>query len=267
MTEVARYSIDPGARARGRLPPAPLDMTLHYEVETAFHASECSRESWDRTVLELGAPIYMTYDWLRTWWEHYGQGRQLRLFRFREGQRPIAAIPLYLESFGIGPCRTRVARIVGANIPPKVFNPPLEPSFATEVMARIQEHLFTQDRCDLLSFGPVSENWSGTTGLRTSVNSASVSYSYSTTCRRSLTCHPRSMSISRHCQHENGRIGDVEYVSWKNLVPSPPILFAIPTKSRASSSPLPASTQHNGRPSANVATLQLGPGDMSFTES
>jgi hypothetical protein len=99
----------------------------------------------------------MTYDWLRVWWEFYGGGAELRLFVFFAGEAIEALVPIYIVTLGWGPLRFRVARLVGANIPPKVFDPPVPESCAREVMGHVVEQLFEQDACDLLSFGPVSE--------------------------------------------------------------------------------------------------------------
>ena len=115
---------------------------------------------WDAAVLEFDAPIYMTYDWVQLWWECYGRDRQLRLFLFWRRDKLIAILPVYLETFGFACCKTIVARLVGANIPPKTFNPPVEPELAFEVFSKFLRHLFVADRCNLLSLGPVSKQWS-----------------------------------------------------------------------------------------------------------
>lgn len=107
----------------------------------------------------LGGPIYMTFDWLKTWWEFYGQGRQLRLFVFQNQAQIVALLPFYLEDFGMGPFRTRVARLVGANIPPKTFNPPVDPTWSPQVFLNVLHRLFRAARCDLLSLGPVTQQW------------------------------------------------------------------------------------------------------------
>jgi CelD/BcsL family acetyltransferase involved in cellulose biosynthesis len=46
---------------------------------------------------------------------------------------------------------------VGANIPPKVFNPPVHGDWAEEVLAELMVQLFERDCCDVLSLGPMSE--------------------------------------------------------------------------------------------------------------
>jgi CelD/BcsL family acetyltransferase involved in cellulose biosynthesis len=139
---------------------------FNWSLETTFDGLEHLRENWDEAVSHLGGSIYMTYDWLATWWEFYGHGKQLRLFLFRHRDELIAILPIYLETFGAGPLKTMVARLVGANIPPKAFNPPVDSALAGKVFSHVIRHLFQADRCDLLSFGPVSETSPCNSALR-----------------------------------------------------------------------------------------------------
>lgn len=99
----------------------------------------------------------MTYDWVRIWWEFYGEGAELRVFIFFDGDAIAAIVPLYIVTLGFGPFRFRVARLIGANIPPKVFDPPVPEWCAQEVIGQVIDQLFEKDACDLLSLGPISE--------------------------------------------------------------------------------------------------------------
>ena len=135
------------------------DLEVQCQIETSFAAVSAIRGEWDEAVLTWGSTIYLTFDWVQTWWEFYGEDKELRLFLFRRAGKLVGVIPIYLESFGAGFLTTKVARLVGANIPPKTFNPPVDPGCAEAIFARVFRHLFAVDRCDLLSFGPVAENW------------------------------------------------------------------------------------------------------------
>lgn len=99
----------------------------------------------------------MSYDWCRLWWQFYGTGKALRVFMFSAGDQVVAILPIYLQSIGFGALRITVARLVGANVPPKVFNPPIHAEFAQPAFSHVLAHLFHQDACDMLSFGPVSD--------------------------------------------------------------------------------------------------------------
>jgi CelD/BcsL family acetyltransferase involved in cellulose biosynthesis len=135
------------------------ESALPFECRLAanFAALEISRVDWDTATAELGGSVYMSFDWVRTWWEFYGAGKDLRLFVCSAGRKIVGIIPLYIDSIGLGPLRFRVARLVGANIPPKAFNPPIHEAWAETIFQEILTQLFEKGHCDVLSFGPVSE--------------------------------------------------------------------------------------------------------------
>ncbi|MBX3744441.1 MAG: GNAT family N-acetyltransferase [Verrucomicrobiae bacterium] len=138
--------------------PAPA-LAPQLRLATSFDGILPRRDEWDAAVTTLGGTIYLTFDWLQTWWEHYGRGARLRLFLFEEADRIVGILPLYLETFGSGPLRTVVARLVGANIPPKAFNPPIRPDLAGAMLGQVIAHLFDKEDCDLLSLGGVTSDW------------------------------------------------------------------------------------------------------------
>src|SRR5262249_44043696 len=86
-----------------------------------------------------------------------GDGKQLRIFIFRSAEAIVGIVPMYIDTIGAGPFRIRITRLVGAKIPPKVFNPPIHPEFAPQIFKCVLEQLLETDSCDVLSFGPVSE--------------------------------------------------------------------------------------------------------------
>jgi CelD/BcsL family acetyltransferase involved in cellulose biosynthesis len=139
-----------------------LQSTLH----TAFAEIDHLQAEWDELVSRHTGGIYMTYDWLKTWWQFYGEGRQLRVFIFSHDNKLVALLPFYLETFGAGPLKTTVARLVGANIPPKTFDPPVDPAFAEEIFTQVLKRLFAHDRCHLLALGPVSDTWAPSVAFR-----------------------------------------------------------------------------------------------------
>ena len=98
----------------------------------------------------------MTWDWLRTWWDFYGCGRELRLLVCAADGRAVGLLPLYIDTLGVRPLNLRVARLVGANIPPKVFDPPVAREWAGACFSSAAQRLLEVDRCDVISLGPVS---------------------------------------------------------------------------------------------------------------
>jgi CelD/BcsL family acetyltransferase involved in cellulose biosynthesis len=128
------------------------------------------REEWDYWVTDLGAPVYMSYDWLRLWWQFYGKGARLSVFKFSIGGVLVGVVPLYISVLGIPPFQIRVARLVGANVPPKVFNPPVPSLLSVEIWQHTLQHMFANEKCDLVSIGPLSESYVGLDGLKETAN-------------------------------------------------------------------------------------------------
>ncbi len=156
---ISRYCPDQSeAMSRLDLGPnkGPMD-ELHCRIETSFESLASFCRTWDDAVIRLGGSIYMSYDWCRIWWEFYAASRELRIFIFSVAEEVVGIVPLYIDSIGFWPFRFKVARLVGANIPPKVFDPPMNQAWAAQMFEHILTRLFGVDGCDLLSFGPVSE--------------------------------------------------------------------------------------------------------------
>lgn len=126
------------------------------ELAKTFESLSVTSEAWDDSVALLGGSIYMTWDWLRTWWQFYGEGRELRLYVCTAGAGIVGLIPLYLDQIGPRPFRLRVARLVGANIPSKVFDPPLARDWAAACLREVLHRSIHADRCDVVSLGPIS---------------------------------------------------------------------------------------------------------------
>lgn len=127
---------------------------LAVRVDTCFNDSR--RDDWDASAIRLGGSIYMSYDWAKTWWQVYGRGRELRIFSFYSDAETVAILPIYIDTIGWGPLAFRVGRLVGANVPPKVFDPPVCAAFATEIVQVVLQMLLNNDNCDSVSLGPVS---------------------------------------------------------------------------------------------------------------
>jgi len=63
---------------------------------------------WNRLVEEAGLDHpFMTYEWVRTWWECFGGGRRLHVLVVKEGDEPIAIAPLMIHETRFGGWRVR----------------------------------------------------------------------------------------------------------------------------------------------------------------
>ena len=174
----------------------PLACTVH----SSFQELEPFRQAWDDAVVRLGGSVYMTFDWCRVWWQFYGDPNSLRIYIFRRQERIVAILPLYVEALGIVPCQLRVARLVGANIPPKVFNPPVDPVASAEVFKTLIPRLFNFERCDILSIGPIS----GLHGASDSLSSTGFKHSVQEGVH-SVFWLPKNMDEYYECLSKNER--------------------------------------------------------------
>ena len=138
-----------------------MSQAFRMRVETTFAAAEDSRDAWDAAVAAMGANIYLTFDWARTWWETYGDGRPLRLYLFYHGDDLVAVLPSYTDQIGLPPLRLSVQRIVGACMTPHLLHPPVDSAHARQVFALWLDDLFGRALCDAVSFGPCSETYGG----------------------------------------------------------------------------------------------------------
>ncbi len=130
---------------------------LECRLETSFEGLDALRSAWDEAVIRLSGSIYMSFDWCRIWWQFYGAGRELRVFIFTAAGQIVAILPCYIDAFGFPPFQPRIARLVGANVPPKAFNPPVQEDWAETIFSFVLARLVENDKVDLFSYGPVSE--------------------------------------------------------------------------------------------------------------
>jgi CelD/BcsL family acetyltransferase involved in cellulose biosynthesis len=126
-------------------------------------APESLTAEWERLATASGN-VFGTWDWLSLWWEHYGQGRPLRIVACRsEDGETVAILPLYMWLDR----RLRIARFLGHGAGDE-----LGPVCAPDDRARVAEallriardwklHLLVADRL------PGGTSWSALVGGRT----------------------------------------------------------------------------------------------------
>lgn len=132
------------------------ERNLQVDIYENFEDLTHLQPEWDAFVEKLNSPVYMSYDWCRIWWEFYGSGKDLRIYVFSGNGQIVAIVPIYIDCLTVGPLNLKVARLVGANIPPRIFDPPINKEWANLVFETIALKLFGEDNCDVFSFGPIS---------------------------------------------------------------------------------------------------------------
>jgi CelD/BcsL family acetyltransferase involved in cellulose biosynthesis len=84
--------------------------------ESEFDSTEL-RESWNRLNILSGGSIFQTYEWNRTWWNHFGTGKDLSIILIYREQKLIAIFPLFIDRVQVGGINIgSVYRLIGSNL-------------------------------------------------------------------------------------------------------------------------------------------------------
>jgi CelD/BcsL family acetyltransferase involved in cellulose biosynthesis len=145
--------MNPAVVAAGTRPPAVEGGPVTASIATLFDDAGVSREEWDRFVLDVGGDIYSSYDWCRIWWRHYGQGRDLRLFVFRQGNRVVGLVPMFIERIWLGPVTIRIGKRVSSDFAMDVFTLPVSTKWSNSIYSQVISHLIEIEKCDAVWFG------------------------------------------------------------------------------------------------------------------
>jgi CelD/BcsL family acetyltransferase involved in cellulose biosynthesis len=142
--------VEVAARSR---PPVVEDACVTASVVTSFEDAGPSREEWDEFILDVGGDVYLSYDWCRIWWRHYGKGRNLRLFVFRQDGRLVGLAPMFIERIWLGPVTIRIAKRVSSDFAMDVFALPVSTRYANCIYGQIISNLVETEKCDAIWFG------------------------------------------------------------------------------------------------------------------
>jgi len=137
--------------------PPEVQVTLTTLDDFAPGAEGLDRAAWDTFIQSHGGDIYMSFDWCRLWWQHYGKGRKLRLFVGRDSAGALVGLlPMFVEKLWLGPLPMRWAKIVGCDFLPAVLAPVIAPAHASQMLRQVIEFLLKKDKCDAVVLGPLS---------------------------------------------------------------------------------------------------------------
>jgi CelD/BcsL family acetyltransferase involved in cellulose biosynthesis len=130
------------------------------QVETV-PALEPLRQEWTELATRTRS-VFKTWEWLSTWWDHFGRHRELLTTVVRSRGRPIGILPLYRW-------RTRplqVLRFLGHTVGDELG--PICAPADRPLMARALGQLLAESRCGLLLAEqlPADEGWGAVLGGR-----------------------------------------------------------------------------------------------------
>ena len=74
---------------------------IYVEVVSDGSGFEGLKPDWDRlsAAMEVPSPFH-SWEWVRTWWKHFGARRRMRIAVLREGENVVGIAPLYLVRYG-----------------------------------------------------------------------------------------------------------------------------------------------------------------------
>jgi CelD/BcsL family acetyltransferase involved in cellulose biosynthesis len=95
-----------------------IEGNLGIRVITDTREFRALRETWDSLLSKSNDNnAYLTWEWLFTWWQHYGLGKRLNILVIVEDDRIISIIPLMRTSYGKPPFNIDVLENIAAMDP------------------------------------------------------------------------------------------------------------------------------------------------------
>ncbi len=82
--------------------------------ELSFEQFLNSKAEWDEALQRSGDNnIFLTWEWLSTWWKHFGNERIFRLITVRDGEKLIAAAPLMSSKYKLAGLKLTKMEFIG----------------------------------------------------------------------------------------------------------------------------------------------------------
>jgi CelD/BcsL family acetyltransferase involved in cellulose biosynthesis len=77
---------------------------------------ESLSEVWDSLLRNSrdNNPIYLTHEWLSTWWRHFGEGKKLNVLLIEKEGQPTGIVPLMRTEYRIGLFKIRALETIGS---------------------------------------------------------------------------------------------------------------------------------------------------------
>ncbi len=129
---------------------------MQVSVYKSFASAEPIRERWDDFVARLDGEIFLTFDWLRVWWKHYHRDRTLLIHVFEVDGAMVGLLPLCRETFGRGPLRVSLLRLMGLDYTPVTVSLMVEIEYADAVAESLLRGLNELEGWDMLLLGPIA---------------------------------------------------------------------------------------------------------------
>lgn len=127
---------------------------MKIDVYDNLDALASLQKEWDDLVATTNGEVFLTYDWCRVWWQHYGKKREVKVLVFREQDRIVGVVPLFKGHLNLGLSNFTYWRIVGAEHTFAATRLPVIPRVLHEVIEACLRIL--RNSCDVVHFGPLA---------------------------------------------------------------------------------------------------------------
>lgn len=155
----------------------PASPTVVMSVYKDFRSCSDMESEWDSFVEQVSGDIFLTYDWCRIWWKHYGRDRTLRIYVFHSDNQLVGLLPMFLEKIFLGPIAIHRAKMVGSDFTFGQFRPAVAPDYLGPVVYNLISDLGSSS-CDQVVLGPLAGRYSAyeelVNGLRNGTKAFSV---------------------------------------------------------------------------------------------
>jgi len=128
---------------------------MNHTVCHSFSEVTALAEAWNCLAAEFG-DLFCSFEWCRTWWRHYGDGRSLHIHIFLKGTDLVGVVPMFGETHRIGPVQVRSLRLLGCDHTTTTCSIPIHSRHAEDVISAVVRHVSAED-WDLLHLGPLPE--------------------------------------------------------------------------------------------------------------
>jgi CelD/BcsL family acetyltransferase involved in cellulose biosynthesis len=122
---------------------------------SAIEDAEPIRKEWDEFIEKETGDIFLTYDWCRVWWRHYGNRREPLIYIFRDGGEICGILPMFRERIRLGPVSATVVKLMCSDSSPVTVPFPVRRESLKSVVPMFLEELRKVVQWDLLYLGAI----------------------------------------------------------------------------------------------------------------
>lgn len=75
---------------------------IQVKIITDIDEFDMLSKPWHELVKASDVSIFQTFEWNRTWWKHFGSGKELYIITVFKGEKLITVVPLFIDTIKMG---------------------------------------------------------------------------------------------------------------------------------------------------------------------